>query len=84
MWGLLCCLLHFEISFGYTLVQFAFAAVQHGGDNLIHVVILVLTQASAEDDLRLGVGQLLVLGIQGTVLLVIDGVVRLVALLPFA
>ena len=61
MWGLLCCLLHFEISFGGTLVQFAFAAVQHSGDNLIHVVILVLTQASAEDDLRLGIGQFLVL-----------------------
>mgnify|MGYP000164041195 CR=1 FL=1 len=82
MWGLLCCLLHFEISFGYTLVQFAFAAVQHGGDNLIHVVILVLTQASAEDDLRLGVGQLLVLGIQCAVFSIVDGVIRLVTGLP--
>ena len=72
------------LSLGCTLVQFTFAAIQHGGDDLIHVVILVLTQASAEDDLRLGIGQLLVLGIQGTVLLVIDGVVRLVALLPLS
>ena len=82
MWGLLCCLLHFEISFGGTLVQLAFAAVQHGGDNLIHVVILILTQASAEDDLRLGVGQLLVLGIQCAVFGIVDGVIRLVTGLP--
>ena len=54
--------MNFVLSLGCTLVQFTFAAIQHGGDDLIHVVILVLTQASAEDDLRLGIGQLLVLG----------------------
>ena len=70
------------LSLGCTLVQLAFAAVQHGGDNLIHVVILILTQASAEDDLRLGVGQLLVLGIQCAVFSIVDGVIRLVTGLP--
>ena len=63
-------------------MQLAFAAVQHGGNNLIHVVILVLTQTSAEDDLRLGVGQLLVLGIQCAVFSIVDGVVRFIAGLP--
>ena len=67
------------LSLGCTLVQLAFAAVQHGGDNLIHVVILILTQASAEDDLRLGVGQLLVLGIQCAVFSIVDGVANLSA-----
>ena len=70
------------LSLGCALVQLAFAAVQHGGDNLIHVVILVLTQASAEDDLRLGVGQFLVLGIQCAVFSIVDGVIRLVTGLP--
>lgn len=70
------------LSLGCTLVQLAFAAVQHGGDNLIHVVILILTQASAEDDLRLGIGQLLVLGIPCAVFSIVDGVIRLVTGLP--
>ena len=72
----------FVLSLGCTLVQLAFAAVQHGGDNLIHVVILILTQASAEDDLRLGVGQLLVLGVERAVLLVVHRVVGFIAGLP--
>ena len=70
------------LSLGCTLVQLAFAAVQHGGDNLIHVVILILTQASAEDDLRLGLGQLFVLGIQCAVFSIVDGVIRFVTGLP--
>ena len=64
------------------LVQFALTAVQHSGDNLIHVVVLILTQTAAEDDLRLGLGQLFVLGIQCAVFGIVDGVVRLVAGLP--
>ena len=74
--------MNFVLSLGCTLVQFTFAAIQHGGDDLIHVVILVLTQASAEDDLRLGIGQLLVLGIQRAVFSIVDGVIRLVTGLP--
>ena len=48
----------------------------------IHVVVLVFAQTAAEDHARLGVGQLLVFGVQSTVLGVVDRVVRLVALVP--
>ena len=51
-------------------------------NNLIHIVVFIFTQASAEDDLQLGVGQLLVLGIQCAVFGVVDGVIRLVTGLP--
>ena len=51
-------------------------------NDLVHIVVFVLAQAAAEDDPRLRVGQLLVGSIQGAVLFIIDGVVRLVALFP--
>ena len=69
-------------AFACTLVQLAFAAVQHGGDNLIHVVVLIFAQTATEDDLRLGLGQLFVLGIQCAVFGIVDGVVWLIAGLP--
>ena len=63
-------------------MQFGIAAIQHSGDDLIHVVVFVLSQTAAEDDLQLSVGQLLVLGIECAVLGVVDRIVRLVAGLP--
>ena len=66
------------------LRQFLCSHVQSYLNDLVHVVIFVLAQTAAKDHVRLHIGQLLVLGIQGTVLLVIDGVVRLVALLPLS
>ena len=68
---------------GVFLFQFLCSHIQSHLNDLVHVVILVLTQTAAEDDARLRIGQLLILGIQGAVLLVIDGIVRLVALFPF-
>ena len=58
---------------GVFLFQFLCSHVQSHLNDLVHVVILVLTQTAAKDYVRLCIGQLLVLGIQGTVLLVIDG-----------
>ena len=72
----------FVLSLGCTLVQLAFAAVQHGGDNLIHVVVLIFAQTAAEDDFWLGLGELFVLGIQCAVFGIVDGVVRFIAGLP--
>ena len=67
-----------------SLCQFLCGHVQRYLDDLVHVVVLILAQTAAKDHVRLCIGQLLVLGIQGTVFLVIDGVVRLVALLPLS
>ena len=75
---------HNHILPGKRLRQFLCSHVQSHLNNLVHVVILVLTQTAAENDVRLRIGQLLILGIQGAVLLVIDGIVRLVALFPFS
>ena len=51
-------------------------------DDLVHIVVLVLAQTAAEDDARLSIGQFLVCSVERTVLLVVDGVVRLIAFLP--
>lgn len=56
--------------------------VEGGGDGLVHVVVLVATQAAGEDDVALPGGELLVLLVQGLVPGVVDRVVRLVARLP--
>ena len=69
---------------GKRLRQFLCSHVQSYLNDLVHVIVLILAQTAAKDHVRLRIGQLLVLGIQGTVLLVIDGVVRLVALLPLS
>ena len=49
---------------------------------MLETVVLVLAQAAAENDLLFGLGQLLILGVECAVLVVIHGVVRLVAGLP--
>ena len=72
------------ITEGVFLFQFLCSHVQSRLNDLVHVIVLILAQTAAKDHVRLRIGQLLVLGIQGTVLLVIDGVVRLVALLPLS
>ena len=64
------------------LCQFVFRHRQCHLDDLVHIVVLVLAQTAAEDDARLSIGQLLVCSVERTVLLVVDGVVRLIALLP--
>ena len=69
---------------GVFLFQFLCGHVQSYLNDLVHVIVLILAQTAAKNHVRLRIGQLLVLGIQGTVLLVIDGVVRLVALLPLS
>ena len=69
---------------GVFLFQLLCGHVQSYLNDLVHVIVLILAQTAAKDHVRLCIGQLLVLGIQGTVLLVIDGVVRLVALLPLS
>ena len=51
-------------------------------DGLVHVVVLVATQATGEDHITLLRRQLLVLLVEGLVLGVVDGVVGLVAGLP--
>ena len=56
--------------------------VEGGGDGLVHVVVLVATQAAGEDDVALLRRELLVLLVQGLVPGVVDRVVRLVARLP--
>ena len=63
-------------------VQLPLYAGQRGLDDAVHVVILVLAQAAAEDDVRAGVGQRFVAGVQRAVLGVVDGVIRLVAGFP--
>lgn len=63
-----------------SLCQLLCGHVQRNLDDLIHIVVLVLAQTAAEDHARLGIGQYLILRIQGAVLLVIDGIVGLVAL----
>ena len=51
-------------------------------DHAVHIVVLVLTQAAAEKDLALGIGQGLVLLVLGAVLGIVDGIVRLIAGFP--
>ena len=53
-----------------------------GQKDSVHVVILVLAQAAAEDGLGIGIGQSPVLLVEGGVGLVVDGVVGLIAGLP--
>ena len=62
--------------------QLGIHQVERRIDGLVHVVVLVLAQTSAEDDPRLGVGQLLVLGVERAVLLVVHRVVGFIAGLP--
>ena len=63
-----------------SLCQFLCGHVQRYLNDLVHVVVLILAQTTAEDHTRLGIGQRLVLRIQRAVLLVVDGIVGLVAL----
>ena len=62
--------------------QFGLYTGQGGFDHAVHIVILVLAQAAAEEDLALGIGQGLILLIQRAVLRIVDGVVRLIAGFP--
>src|SRR5699024_9872273 len=62
--------------------QHTAAQRQRRGDDLVHVVIAVFAQPSAEEDVRLARGLLLIPGEQFVVLCVVDGIVRLVAGLP--
>ena len=57
--------------------------IQRGGDHAVHVVVLVFAQPSPEGDLRLAFGQPAVRLVELPVLFVVDGIVRLVARLPF-
>ncbi len=66
------------------LCQLLCSHVQRYLNDLVHVVVLILAQTAAEDHVRLCIGQLLVLRIQGTVLLIVDGIVGLVALFPLS
>ena len=63
------------------LVSDMLQIIQRGADDLVHVVVTVLAQAAAEDDVALRVGQLLVFRIQRAVRLVVDGVSTRTALL---
>lgn len=56
--------------------------VERGGDGLVHVVVLVATEATGEHDVALLRRELLVLPVQRLVPGVVDRVVRLVAGLP--
>ena len=62
--------------------QLALALIQYCCDNLIHIVVFILAQTAAEDDLLLGFGQLLVFGVECAVLGIIHRIVRLIAGLP--
>lgn len=59
-------------------------AGQRAFNYLVHIIVLILAQAAAEHNVRLGIGQCLVLGVQGAVLVIVDRVVRLVARLPLS
>ena len=52
-------------------------------DDLIHIVITILTEASAKNDILFPVRQLLILCVQLIVLVVVDGIIRLIAGIPF-
>ena len=60
-----------------------FTERQRGRDDGVHVVVLVLSQPSAEDDLAFLIRQLFILQIQSAVLFVVDGIIRLITGLPF-
>ena len=62
----------------FTTLSYSFA------NNLVHVIVFILTQATTEDNLRLGISQLFVLGVECAVLGIVDGIVWLVAGLPLA
>mgnify|MGYP000618174197 CR=1 FL=1 len=58
---------------GQALRQFLLHHIECRLDDLVHIIVLILAQAAAEDYARLGVGQLLVFGVQSTVLASLTG-----------
>ena len=54
-----------------------FKPSQRGRNDLVHVVVFIISQPSAEDHVFFLLGQLLVLGKKRIVLLVVDRLIRL-------
>lgn len=60
-----------------------FQIIQRGPDDLIHIVVPVVTQSAAEVYVGFGFSQIFVPGVKCAVFGVIDRIVRLHAWLPF-
>ena len=56
--------------------------VQRSFNDLIHIIILILAQPAAKNDLCLGIGQRFVFCVKCAILFIVDGVIGLIALMP--
>ena len=63
-------------------IELSVRFVQRFADDVVHIVILVLPQPSAENDALFLVREFFILQIEFSVLFVVDGIVRLVAEFP--
>ena len=57
--------------------------VENMGDSLVHIIVTILTQPATEPHTLLALSQLSVGIGQSVVLVIVDGIVRLQAVLPF-
>lgn len=70
---------------GLTLMflQLLFTQLQRYSNHLIHIIILIFSQASSKDHLFLCICHFLILHVQITVLLIINRIIRLISRFPF-